>query len=268
MKRTLLPAVHATFVWLILAGCLPALAAPPAAAPPPAPSVVPAAPFEFAPMPLPLPAAGATQHKQVAALLRGFEPVQRAEVLFSGEAGKDLALQAVIKCRPGRTLDAAALQALAQLICAGVPGLAPERLNVATSDGRLLIVGGKVQPLALAPSPLSGSRGLLLLLALAVGAGAWALWRLRGGTPRADEETLEALIALQPRPLARLLRQERPEMAGLILSAVEPRLARRLQQALRAERIAAKLPPHQPEPAAAQAAARLLYERLGVEKLS
>jgi hypothetical protein len=232
--------------------------APPSSSPLSPPALT--SPFDFAPSPLPLPSAEANQQRQLSALLKGFAPIQQAQSLFSGEAGKDLALQLIIKCRPGYSLDAVTLQSLTRLVCAGVPGLAPERLNVADSAGRLLITGGVV---AVSDSPSSlRNTGPWLALALILIAGLGCLWLIKARRSPAPVGVLDRLITEQPRALARLLREERSEVAGVLLATSSARLSRRLQRALQAERIVATLPSQTPDSNVATVVAEALSDRL------
>ncbi|MEN6402254.1 MAG: hypothetical protein ABFD94_09960, partial [Armatimonadia bacterium] len=74
------------FIFLLSAFAMPlgAQTPPPAASAEVAPAF--AMPADFAPAPYALPSSRASQQKRLAGLLRGFEPVQSAEVLLTGEA--------------------------------------------------------------------------------------------------------------------------------------------------------------------------------------
>lgn len=233
-----------------------AVAGPPAAGSTPPP-------FSFAPTPFALPVASASLDRQITGLLRGFGPIQRSEVLVSGDAGRDLSVQIIVQLRRGERLDAVALANLVQLILSAVPGLQASRLNIAASDGQMLVRGG--QPLVQAAPPPVFSPPLLLLgvlVLVAVGATAGLLAFSRG-RKRAPVEPLDQLILEQGGQLARALRHERPELCGVIVDLAGPRAARRLERQLRAERITTARPSRAPDARVRGVLVRELQERLG-----
>ncbi|MCE5239321.1 hypothetical protein LLH23_12640 [bacterium] len=232
----------------------------PAAAPS---SATPPNPFSFAPAPFALPVANAALDRQLTALLRGFRPIQKSEVLLSGEAGRDLSAQIVVQLRPGETLDLRTLQSLVQLILGAVPGLAPERLNIASADGRMLVTRGQVQaerrgdvtaPLGpLLPGALVGTA-----LVIAVGVAAV----LRRGWRRQPDDPLDALILRDGGRLAGLLQGERPEVRGLVVSLAGPRAGRWLQRELGRRQVEVGLPTRPTDARVARALVHELQERL------
>jgi len=246
----------------VLAGPVITSATPPAAAG----SAAPPSPFSFAPAPFALPAANAALDRQLTALLRGFRPIQKSEVLLSGEAGRSLSAQIVVQLRPGETLDPQSLQSLVQLSLGAVPGLALERLNIASADGRMLVAQGQVQterprdavapPGPLLPAALGGAA---LVIALTVAAG------LRWGWRRQPDDPLDALILHDGDRLARLLQGERPEARGLALSLAGPRAARRLARDLRRRQVEVRLPTRPTDARVARALASELQERLNAD---
>ncbi len=186
--------------------------------------------------------------------------------MLSGEAGRSLSAQIVVQLRPGETLDPQSLQSLVQLSLSAVPGLAPERLNIASADGRMLVAQGQVQterprdavaPLGpLLPAALGGAA---LVIALAVAAG------LRWGWRRQPDDPLDALILHDGDRLARLLQGERPEARGLALSLAGPRAARRLARDLRRRRVEVRLPTRPTDARVARALASELQGRLNAD---
>ena len=235
----------------------------PSVAPTTPPPSVPAAPFQFAPTPFALPVANATLDRQLTSLLRGFRSIQRSEVVLSGEAGHDLSAQIVVQLRAGATLDEATLQSLMQLILSAVPGLAPERLNIASGDGRMLVAQGRIPPpldtpgaWPVPPHLIAVFVGAVLLIALALTLASRA--RRRGA-----DEVLDRLILRHERQLVRLLRDERPEVGGLVVSLAGPGAARRLERRLRVQQVPVKRPGFAADPRAARAVVNDLHERLG-----
>ncbi len=246
----------------VLAGPAIMSATPPAAVG----SAAPPSPFSFAPAPFALPVANAALDRQLTALLRGFRPIQKSEVLLSGEAGRDLSAQIVVQLRPGETLDPRTLQSLVQLILGAVPGLAPERLNIASADGRMLVTRGQAQaerrgdataPLGpLLPSALAAAA---LVIALGVAAA------LRRGRRRQPDDPLDALILRDGGRLAGLLQGERPEVRGLVVRLAGPRAARRLQRELGRRQVEVGLPKRPTDARVARALASELQGRLNAD---
>lgn len=246
----------------VLAG--PAVArATPAAAPG---SATPPNPFSFAPAPFALPVANAALDRQLTTLLRGFRSIQRSEVLLSGEAGRNLSAQIVVQLRPGETLDPRMLHSLVQLILGAIPGLAPERLNIASADGGMLVTRGQVQ--AQRPEDAVAPLGPLLPVALAGTALVTALGVaavLRRGRRRQPDDPLDALILRDGGRLAGLLQCERPEVRGLVVSLAGPRAARRLLRELGRRHIEVELPTRPTDTRVARTLVHELQERLGTD---
>lgn len=247
-------------VWLV---CSVATAGPVASSPR-APSSAPAPPFQFAPPPFAVPVANASLDRQLTALLRSFQAIQRSEVVLAGEAGRDLSAQIVIHVRSGAPLDQTTLDSLVQLVLNAVPGLRPERLNIASGDGRMLVAQGRVvaQPPARAPWGVSPLWIAVLVVAVVV----IALLLAPGlrGRRRPPDDGVDAMIGGQEAALARLLAHERPEVGGLVVSLAGDRSARRLERRLRALGVVVKRPVRPAEPRAARVVVAELQERLGV----
>lgn len=218
-------------------------------------------PLQFSPSPFALPTHKPSLDSQLTALLKRFDAIASGEVVVSGDPGGDLSLQIVVEPQAGARLDAQTLESLVSLIVFAAPGLAPERLNIAASDGRMLVRQGAVVEEAphRAPSQDLLNPPLLAAVALTLFFAGW--WVLRQRRPW-DSDGLNDLVLRRHRQVARWLRDERPEMAGLVLSALGPGAAGRLRRSLRAEG-APHTPPGSPQPAAQQVIRQMLVERFG-----
>jgi len=250
-------------VLVLLRPCSVAVAGPVASSSR-APSSAPAPPFQFAPTPFAVPVANASLDRQLTALLRSFQAIQRSEVVLAGDAGRDLSAQIVVHVRAGAALDQTTLESLVQLVLNAVPGLKPERLNIASGDGRMLVAQGRVVAQPPARTPWSMSPVLIVVLAASVLVIALLLAPGLRGRRRPPDDGVDAMISGQEAALARLLAHERPEVGGLVVSLAGVKSARRLERRLRALGVAVKRPVRPAEPRAARVVIAELQERIGV----
>lgn len=254
-RRHVLPIVlRALLCWALhccvaVAFCGPSLP-PPAAVP---------SPLDFAPSPFALPGSKPPLDKQVSNLLKHFDAIASGEVIVSGEPGSNLSVQIVIEPRAGARLDPPTLQSLVTLIASAAPGLQPRRLNIASSDGRMLVRDGAVVD---EPSRTTSSHDFVNATTLAIAAlalllgGYWALRQRRPDNP----EGLDSLVLQRHRQIAEWLRHERPELAGVVVWSVGARAARRLQRSLKAQGVPVT-PAGSPDPAACQLLRQALLKR-------
>lgn len=234
---------------------------PSAATEPVAPSAF-AMPADFAPLPLTLSSDRASQQKRLAALLRGFEAVQSAEVLLNGEMPQGVAAQVLLKPRAGRELPPEMLESLARLLTEACPGLQSARLTIIESNGELLYAQGQVQTAALPVHRQSPVPWLLGVLVLGVGIAVAVrqTWLKRSLAPA---DPFAFLNGLDARHLQGLLRDERPELAAVLARQVQGPSRRRIEAWLRGRQVGA--PRHELEKEVRDAlmeALRRKYQRL------
>ena len=220
--------------WLVAGLYAPALGQPgPPATPTPSPQPTFSLPSDFAPLPgFPQYSRNALQ-KQLSAVLRTFEVVAAAEVVITGEEGKNLAAKVLIKRRPGAALQRDLILSVVQMVEDTMPGLARDRIFIADSAGHPLYVAGQVQPVATAAASSASSLGWLLLgvVGLAVAAVLAVVWRWRR-LPEAGPEAggLAFLSSLKDEGLAAVLAGERAEMLSVLCVVGGPVVAKRLRR--------------------------------------
>ncbi|MEN6304840.1 MAG: hypothetical protein ABFD96_19070 [Armatimonadia bacterium] len=199
---------------------------PPAASAEVAPAF--AMPADFAPAPYALPSSRASQQKRLAGLLRGFEPVQSAEVLLTGEAAQELSAQVLIKPRAGRELSPEVLESLIRVLTEGCPGLQPARLTVVESNGKLLYAQGQMQTPDLPARRQTPIPWLLAALVVGVVAAVAARqpWKRHTAEPAGPFDFLKGAGA---NSLERLLADERPEVVAVLARQLHGPLRRRVE---------------------------------------
>lgn len=234
---------------------------PSAAAEVVAPSAFPM-PGDFAPSPLAVPSARASQQRRLAGLLRGFEAVQSAEVLLTGDTAQEVSAQVLLKRRAGRELPPDVLESMVRLLTEACPGLQQARLTMIESTGKLLYAQGQVQPPSSPPHRRSPTPWLLgaLFVGLALALASRQPWKRRSPAP---DDPLDFLKGAEAGRLQRLLSDERPEVVAVLARQVQARTRRRIEACLQGQPL--KPPQQEVEGAVRDAllmALRRKYQRL------
>jgi hypothetical protein len=193
-------------------------------------------------------------------LLRSLEAVAGAEVIVTGTPDAQ-GVKVLLKPRRGARLTPQLAQSVADLACAAIPGVIPERVTVVEASGRVLFDRGMAvaAPAGMISQP--GYVGGLLGGALVLGlAGWWVVARrqrpvARGNWPGQEVDFLAALPGPQ---WARALAEESPQVLAVLLRSGNPAVVRQVRRYARRQGLGITPAPRLPAPEVW----RVLAERL------
>lgn len=261
------PGSHALRVFLAVFGvcCWAPLAwaAEPAASPAqPAQDISLPAPFSFAPSPFVFPDHKASVEKRLQTLIKSFRFVQQAKVILSPTSAGQFQAYIIMQTRRSEPLSQEALHTLTAALAEATPELPPQGLNILTPQGQFLVRQGQIQEYAAPPvprpAPWPWASGILLG---GGGLGLWGFlwWRRKNKAQRA---LLDIVIWDYRYRLIQELRQERPEVCGVLIAAASPRAARWLKRECQKAQVPYVLPQKPVTPAIVALITEALYERL------
>lgn len=175
--------------------------------------------------------------RELEGLLRSLEAVAGAEVLVTG-APDSQGVKVLLKARRGAHLTPQLAISVADLACAALPGVIPERVTVVEASGRVLYDRGMAvtAPVGLISQP--GYVGGLLGGALVLGlAGWWVLARRQrpAGLGAGPGQEVDFLAKLPGPQLAQVLAEESPQVLAVLLRSGHPAVIRRVSRYARSQ---------------------------------
>lgn len=221
-------------------------------------------PFSFAPSPFvfPDPNNQAKVEKRLQTLLKSFSFIQQAKVILSPTQEGPLRAHIIVQLRARQPLTIPALQALLAALVEATPELSPQGLNILTPQGQILVRQGQIQMLAaptLAPSAYWSWMSGLIVVGGGLGLVGFLWWRRKKGVPKAS---VDNMILDYKYKLIQELRQERPEICGVLIAAASPRAARWLRRECQKAEVPYVLPTQPVAPTIVALISQTLQERL------